>query len=52
MTAKYIIRYMPMGGNWHYVIYKKDWFAFSYFERWNKAETAKARLLELLEGNE
>jgi len=53
MRDKYIIRYESIGGDWHYCIYKTHfWFGYSFFERWNKPESARVRLLELLEGNE
>jgi len=44
---KYYIRYEQMGGEWYYMIYHRILCFDFFYERWNKAITARARLLEL-----
>jgi hypothetical protein len=45
----YHIRYEKMGGEWFYMIYKRGFLAYHFFERWNAPETAIQRLEELME---
>jgi hypothetical protein len=44
---KYKIVPEKMGGVRYYMIYKRGWILWSFYERWNTPETAKTRLTEL-----
>jgi hypothetical protein len=47
MKARFFIKPKMMGGQMHYMIYRKWLWIESFFERWNTPETAQTRLKEL-----
>ena len=44
---KYQIRFERMGGDYYYMIYRKGFFSWSFFERWNTGGRAIMRVDEL-----